>query len=371
MSTNPTLKTWGWCPEYQEAFENLGLDSEKYLPGRVLSQREDTFTVMTAEGTKWAHPAGVLFHRCLAEERPGVGDWVALEAADCEVSEEETENPVTHSVTHVVSRQSCFVREAPGGRGEAQVVATNVDTIFIVNPANDINLNRIERFAVAICAGGARPGVILSKGDLVPDSELSQVIQEISRLMDELVVAACRDASNDKEGVREALFGVLEPGKTYALVGASGVGKSTLVNALLGENVQDTGAVRTGDFKGRHVTSFRELFPLPNGSLLMDTPGVREFAMWNEGDGIGEVFADIESLQELCRFSDCAHQTEPGCAVAEAVEEGRLSVRRLDNWRGLCKELEENTERRELRQARRNRSQFRRKKKRDKRFSRS
>ena len=367
---NKGLVAWGWEPRLEEAYEALELSAELCLPGRILSQREDTFTVMTEEGLRWAHPAGVLFHRCTAVERPGVGDWVVLEAADCEISEEEEEISVTHSVTHVLPRKSCFVREAPGGRGEAQVVATNVDIVFVVNPADDINLNRIERFAVAILSGGARPAAILSKGDLVDDGPLEENLKSVSQLVEELTVIACAHADDDRQAAREAVSPYLQSGKTYALVGASGVGKSTLVNALLGESVQQTGDVREGDSKGRHLTSFRELFPLPGGALIMDTPGVREFAMWSMGEGVGQVFADIEELEQKCRFSDCSHQSEPGCAVREAVEAGLLSERRLSNWRGLREELEENQARRDRRQARRERSQFERKKKRDKRFSR-
>lgn len=363
------LEAWGWNDEWARHYAAADRDPNLHCPGRILSQRENTYTVATEEGLKWAHPAGILFHRGTSGERPGVGDWVVLESFDCPVTDEESSVTVTHSVVEVLPRRSCFLREAPGGRGEAQVVATNVDLVFVVNPADDLNLNRIERFAVAIASGGAAPGVILSKGDLVSEAELAEARELVSGLMEDFTVLTCSDAPNQAERVGERLFGKLCGGQTYALVGASGVGKSTLVNALLGDSVQETADVREGDHKGRHVTTFRELFILPNGSLMMDTPGVREFAMWSQGDGISRVFADIEQLQEVCRFSDCSHQTEPGCAVLEAIAKGKLTERRLENWRGLSQELVENEERRDRRQARRDRSDYRRKVKRDKRFS--
>lgn len=369
MNGSDNLRAWGWTDKLQSAYEQLELESERFLPGRVLSQREDTFSVVTQEGLKWAHPAGVLFHRKTARDRPGVGDWVVLEHIDCPNTELEP-HPVTHCVVEVLPRTACFVREAPGGRGAAQVVATNVDKIFIVNPANDINLNRIERFAVAIASGGAVPAVILSKGDLVTPDTLEEARSEVRGLSSDMQVLCTSGAQERCPVIRHTFESVLQPGRTYALIGASGVGKSTLVNALLNEARQDTGGVREGDQKGRHVTTFRELFPLPSGALIMDTPGVREFAMWAQGEGLSYVFRDIEDLQELCRFADCSHRTEPGCAVKEAIECGKMSQRRVANWQSLQQEMEENRERRERLKSRRERSSFRRKVKRDKRFSR-
>ena len=363
------LAAWGWGEEWAEAYQALDLDPALNCPGRILSQRENTFTVVTAEGLVWAHPAGILFHRHTTRERPGVGDWVVLEGFDCPLTDEESSVVLTHSVIGVLPRRSCFLREAPGGRGEAQVVATNVDKVFVVNPTDDVNLNRIERFVVAIVSGGAAPAVVLSKGDLAQEPEVEKARQEVEGLAEGLEVVVCSNAGTRTAAIRECLYKLLEKGETYALVGASGVGKSTLVNALMGEEVQETKDVRSTDHKGRHVTTFRELFPLPNGALIMDTPGVREFAMWSQGDGVSRVFSDIEELQSRCRFADCSHHSEPGCAVVEAIEQGSLTRRRLENWRGLLEELSQNEERRDRRQARRERSDFRRKIKRDNRFS--
>lgn len=363
------LDSWGWNDFYRNAYEAQGFEPEKFCPGRVLSQREDTFTLITPGGLRWAHPAGVLFHKKRSGERPGVGDWVVLERIDCPVTDERNKVTVTHSLARVLPRRSCFIREASGGRGEAQIVATNVDKIFVVNPVDDLNLNRIERFVVAIVSGGAIPAIVLSKDDLVHEEERREARARLREVFEGLEVLTTGEAFSDSGPVRKIFDSVLERGKTYALVGASGVGKSTLVNALLDEERQETGAVREGDGKGRHVTSFRELFALPNGALLMDTPGVREFAMWSQGDGLAEVFADIVDLEQGCRFRDCSHRTEPGCQIREAVERGEVTERRLQNWRTLSLEIHDNVERQKLRESKRERSDLRRKKKRDKRFS--
>lgn len=350
------LEAWGWDESWAEAWR--AVESEGAVPGRTLSQREDTFTVATEQGLVMAPSAGVLFHRCTEEERPAVGDWVALEAGDDGAL-----------VTAVLPRRSRFLREAPGGRGVAQLVASNVDYVFLVCPVSELNPNRIERFLVAICAGGAEPTVVLSKADLVTPEQLLAALTQVRGLMDGLVVLDTSTPWDDHERVNEEFAPLLRRGRTYALVGTSGAGKSTLLNTLVGEDRQATGEVRDVDGKGRHVTSFRELFALPSGALVMDTPGMREFALWSDDGGLERVFADVEALAETCRFANCAHEAEPGCAVSGAVEEGALSRRRLENWRSLRAEMGANETRREVMAARRERGDFRRKKKRDTRFS--
>lgn len=368
-----TLKAWGWTQEWQEAWEALTAPGRHHedsvlegatganllaMPGRILSQREDVFSVITEVGMVSAHPAGVLFHRYTEEERPAVGDWVALESAEDGAL-----------VTEVLPRRSRFLREAPGGRGLAQLVAANVDTVFVVSPVSELNLNRIERFLVAICAGGAEPTVVLSKADLVTPEQRLAALTQVRGLMEGVPALCTATPWITRDDVLEEFEPLLYPGRTYALVGASGAGKSTLLNALVGEELQATGQVRDVDGKGRHVTSFRELFALPSGALVMDTPGMREFALWSDAGGLERVFADICRLAADCRFSDCAHEAEPGCAVQGAVGEGRLTRRRLENWRSLQDEMGENLSRRHVMAARRERGDFRRKKKRDKRFS--
>jgi ribosome biogenesis GTPase len=352
-----TLQAWGWSDDWQRAWQ--ANPSCSAVPGRILAQRDDTFTVITEQGKVMAHPAGVLFHRCAEEERPAVGDWVAVEAGDDGAM-----------VTGVLPRRSRFLREAPGGRGVAQLMATNVDTVFVVCPMSELNLNRLERFLVAICAGGAEPTVVLSKADLVTPEQILASLAQVRGLMKGLVALCTSAPWKAREDVLEEFQPLLLPASTCALVGASGAGKSTLLNALVGEDLQSTGEVRDVDGKGRHVTSFRELFALPSGALVMDTPGMREFALWSDDGGLERVFSDITALARDCRFSDCSHEAEPGCAVRGALSDGQLSSRRLENWRSLQAEMGENVSRRSLMQARRDRGDFRRKKKRDKRFSR-
>lgn len=369
-----TLQAWGWSQDWQAAWDAITAPGRHEtdgdvleggtgahllaLPGRILSQREDTFTVATAVGLVSAHPAGVLFHRLSEEERPAVGDWVGLDSVEDGAQ-----------VNFVLPRHSRFLREAPGGRGIAQLVATNVDRVFVVGPVSELNLNRLERYMVAICAGGAEPVVVLSKGDLVTPEQTLASLAQVRGLMKGLVVLSTSSPWSQPDAVREEFESILQPAHTYALVGASGAGKSTLLNALVGEDLQATGDVRDADGKGRHVTSFRELFALPGGALVMDTPGMREFALWADGGGLETVFSDIEGWASECRFSDCGHQAEPGCSVQGAVGEGRLTLRRLENWRALKEEMGENVTRRAVMQSRRDRHDLRRKKTRDTRFS--
>ena len=287
-----------------------------------------------------------------------MGDWVRVDSTG--------EGSL---VTGLLPRRSRFLREAPGGRGVAQIVAANVDSVFVVSPVSDLNLNRLERFMVAICAGGAEPTVVLSKGDLVSPEQALACLTQVRALMAGVSVLVTSAPWEHQAEVQQEFAAILQPGQTYALVGASGAGKSTLLNALVGEQVQVTGEVRDADGKGRHVTSFRELFALPSGALVMDTPGMREFALWADDGGLERVFSDIFRLARECRFSDCSHQSEPGCAVQGAIADGALSLRRLENWRSLRAEMGESAARRSVMRARRDRGDWRRKQKRDKRFS--
>ncbi len=350
------LSEWGWNEEFE-----CKDSADGALVGRILSQREDTYTVVTAEGRRAATPAGVLFHRGDEEARPAVGDWVVLETTPEDGA----------MVTAVLPRRSRFLREAPGGRGVAQVVASNVDVVFLVTPVSEVNPNRLERFLVAICAGGAEPVVVLSKGDLATPEQRLAAMAEVRGLMEGLSVLCTTTPWSHREEVCAEFEPILQPAVTYALVGSSGAGKSTLLNALVGSDLQETGSVREGDGKGRHVTSFRELFALSNGALVMDTPGMREFALWSDEGGLERVFTDVVRRAQECRFSNCAHLAEPGCVVRGAVEDGVLGGRRLESWRSLQAEMGENEDRRAVMQARRNRGDLRRKKKRDTRFSRS
>ncbi len=349
------LTEWGW----NEAFAAERAEYPEGIVGRILSQREDVFSLVIQDGMTTATAAGALFHKHDKEALPAVGDWVLTQQAADD----------GNVVTAVLPRRTRFLREAPGGRGIPQIVASNVDVVFLVTPVLDVNRNRLERFLVGVCGCGAEPVVVLTKSDLASEEQRAEALEKIDEVMDGLKVLYTTTPWSHGRETREIFSTVLRPAATHALVGASGAGKSTLLNSLVGESVQQTGEVREGDGKGRHVTSFRQLFALPDGSLVMDTPGMRELAPWSDEGGIAMVFSDIVALAEGCRFRSCEHQNEPDCAVQQAVEQGRLSERRLVNWRTLRSEISQSEERREIMKERREREYFQRQKKRDGRFS--
>ena len=357
MNDEMGLSAWGWTPNWQQAWQDQRL-APTARPGRILSQRDDIFTVAIEGSIVQAHSSGSLFQRSSQEERPAVGDWVAVEVMEDDAL-----------VTHVLPRHSRLLREAAGCRGVAQLLASNVDVIFVVCPVSHFNANRMERLLSAICAGGAEPVLVLSKGDLISFQERQALVLESKALMEGLRVLCTSSARTSPELVRAEFLALLHAGQTYALVGTSGAGKSTLLNCLMGEQLQATGDVREGDGKGRHVTSFRQLFALAGGALVMDTPGMREFALWSDAGGLERVFADVNRLVQQCQYSNCAHESDPGCAVQAALKSRALPLRRFVNWRALKTEMEGNVDRRSLMEGRRQRVDWKRKKKRDERFS--
>ncbi len=243
---------------------------------------------------------------------PVTGDWVAIDAGD--------------AIAAVLPRRGTIVRRAAGDVTSAQVLAANVDRALITEPAGSINPRRAERFVALAVAGGVEPVLVLTKSDL--DDEAYLVAARLARDLGIVDAYAVSAATGDGLGL---LRSALEPGSTSALLGASGAGKSTLVNALLGEGRMETGAVRASDGRGRHTTVTRELIALPNGALLIDTPGMREIGLWD--GGAAGAFADLEALAADCRFTDCAHDGEPGCAVEPAIAPERIAA-----WRKLARE---------------------------------
>ncbi len=327
----------GWGVFFQKQLEEL--DEPGLTPGRVTIQHRDLLRVLTEEGEVVAAPRGRLRHENDATQIAAVGDWVAL-------------GPDRQVVHHVFRRRSAFVRQAAQDAIKEQVIAANIDTAFVVTSCNsDFNPRRIERYVTAVWDSGARPVVVLNKADLCEiEGEQAldvyvETLGEVTPGVDVLAVSAER-----KLGL-EQLAPYLATGKTVVLVGSSGVGKSTLVNALTGGETLATAEVRSGDDKGRHTTTHRELIVLPEGGMLIDTPGMREFRLRANASALGESFSDIESLAEQCRFNDCQHESEPGCAVVEEV-----SPERLASYRKLEREVAYENQRRDA-SARREREQ--------------
>ncbi|MBZ4420600.1 ribosome small subunit-dependent GTPase A [Myxococcus sp. RHSTA-1-4] len=321
------LEFLGWGTDLGHAFSVvLSQSSLPLVPGRVVRQARGLLSVQTSERVLLARTAGRLLHEAPgAEALPTIGDWVALQIP---AGEGEA---LLHAV---LPRRSVLMRREAGSERDGQLIAANLDVVFLVAGLDDnYNPRRIERALAVAWNSGAAPVVVLSKADLHP--EVSERVLEVEALAPGVPVVAL--SSHTGEGV-EALRSLLPAGKTGALLGSSGVGKSTLVNRLMGEELLATQAVRGEDSKGRHTTTHRELFVLPGGGLLIDGPGMRELGLWGEEEGIDHAFADILALAGGCRFSDCQHRSEPGCAVHEAVAAGELPRARLDSFDRLRRE---------------------------------
>ena len=316
------LERWGWSPAWQAELERLNPPGDQ-PPARVTVRARGQYRVQTAAGERPARLAG----RLRKEGRiAAVGDWVLL----------RPEQP-DDVIVELLPRSSQLSRKVAGAKTAEQVVAANIDAVFVVMGLDgDFNLARLERFIVMASQSGAEVVVVLTKADLAESpEEMRWQVEDVAAGLPVHTVSVPEDS-----GLAPLAY-YLEAGRTVALVGSSGVGKSTLLNHLCGEEVMRTGKVREDDDRGRHTTTHRELVRLPTGGMLIDNPGVREIQLWSdEDDHLGDAFSDIEELAGRCRFRDCGHREEPGCAVNAAVETGELDPRRLASYRELEREME-------------------------------
>jgi ribosome biogenesis GTPase len=315
----------GWDATLEAAFEPFA--RQGLLPGRVAAEHTHLYRLLAAEGEPLASVTGRMRHDAVDRlDFPAVGDWVAFQPAPGE------ERAVIHAV---LPRRSRFVRQAAGEAGAPQIVAANVDTVLLVAALDrDFNPRRLERYLTLAWDSGARPVIVLNKADLVADPGAAR-----AALADVALGVPIHAVSGAAGEGLEALAPYLAPGRTIALLGSSGVGKSTLLNRLAGREAHATGAVRATDDRGRHTTTFRALVALPGGALAIDTPGMRELQLWEGAEGFAEAFGDVAAIAARCRFRDCAHAREPGCAVRAALETGELAPERLASYQKLAREL--------------------------------
>lgn len=302
--------------------DEVQTEAAGYTVGRILSQAREVYRVVCEKGEMLSEISGKLRYEAVSGlDFPAVGDFVLLDR--------DSDKSGHAIIQKILPRKSVFVRKAAGNAMEEQVVAANIDTLFLCMSLNqDFNLRRLERYLTLAWESGAVPVVVLTKADLCENiAEKLSAVQEIAMGQDVLVTSSV--AENGCEEILE----YLQPKRTVAFIGSSGVGKSTLVNRLLGKDRQCTREIREDD-KGRHATTRRELILVPGRGLVIDTPGMRELGMWDVSEGLEQSFLDVEQFFGKCRFRNCTHTSEPGCAVCEAIAAGNLSEKR---WKSYCK----------------------------------
>lgn len=315
------IKEYGWNQNLEKEYKEKGYEGMPF--GRIIVDHNNFYGVISNEGEVVAEQSGKML-RGEVGKKPAVGDWVVLQHKEDKWLVED-----------VLPRKSKFSRKMAGNDTLEQIVATNIDTIFIVTSLNqDFNLRRLERYLIVAWDSGATPVIILSKADLCDNAvEKIAAVEGVAPGVEVYAISSIYE-----EGI-EQLQKYCGEGKTIALIGSSGVGKSTLLNTLAGEELLKVNVIREDDAKGKHTTTHRQLVLLPTGGLILDTPGMRELQLWQADEGIDHVFSEIQTLSESCKFSDCRHEKEPGCAVTAAIAEGIIGRERLDSYVKLKKEL--------------------------------
>lgn len=319
------LEQLGWNTFFEENFREYA--DRGYGVGRVYLENRRSFWLYTEAGEIKADVSGrMAYHSDTRADFPAVGDWVVFRL------KEDENKAIIHAI---LPRKSKFSRKVPGSTIEEQIVATNIDTVMLVSGLdNDFNIRRIERYLVMVSASGADPVVVLNKADLCDDLDVK--VAEVKKIAPNIPIVPV-SATHDKH--LDTLSDYLKLGKTIALIGSSGVGKSTITNHLIGDERQKVQEVREGDDRGRHTTTKRELIVLPHGGLIIDTPGMRELQLWVSEEGLDSSFEDVEALTAQCAYSDCAHNGIAGCAIERALADGSLDPERWDSHNKLRKEL--------------------------------
>ena len=320
------LEALGWDSHFMESFQEFV--SQGLLPARIAREHRSMYLAYSEAGELAAEVSGRLRFGAASKERmPAVGDWVALRPMD----------GGPRAIIHcVLPRKSAFLRKVASVKTESQVLAANVDVVFLVmGLAKNFNLRRLERYLTLAWESGSRPVVVLNKADLCDEVETR--LAEVEAVAFD--VPAYAVSAKEGSGLEPVVSHIGE-GRTAVFLGSSGVGKSTLINRLLGTERLATGDVREADGRGRHVTTSRELVLLPGGGVVIDTPGLRELQLWANEESLRGSFEDIEALADGCRFRDCEHETEPGCAVKQAIDEGELEAKRFKSYKKLKRELD-------------------------------